>query len=79
MEYLKHRRANWVQLAGILSKIGEEGFTLEQMTTFYGDPTIAPAEPQVLPGTRPEERPSQDDPFNIPLPLIDPTPKGFNI
>jgi hypothetical protein len=41
-------------------------------------PEVLPAEPQILPGTKPEilPRPDQDDPFNVPAPLVDPTPKG---
>jgi hypothetical protein len=36
------------------------------------------AEPITKPETMPEpSRPAQDDPFNVPAPKVDPTPKGF--
>jgi hypothetical protein len=43
------------------------------------NPEIAPAEPEVLPKPGPTTvpRPDEDDPFNVPAPLVDPTPKGF--
>ena len=43
-----------------------------------GAPLVIPREPEVLPVTKPDilPRPGQDDPFNVPAPLIDPTPKG---
>lgn len=36
-------------------------------------------EPQVLPETKPSPviRPAEDDPFNVPAPKVDPTPKGL--
>lgn len=34
-------------------------------------PEVLPAEPTVIP------RPKEDDPFNVPAPLVDPTPKGM--
>ena len=37
--------------------------------------------PEVLPITKPAPvktpKPSENDPFNVPAPLVDPTPKGF--
>jgi hypothetical protein len=41
------------------------------------DPGIEIEEPETLPA-EPKIRPiPDDDPFNVPAPLIDPTPKGF--
>lgn len=42
-------------------------------------PEVLPAEPEVLPkpGPRIQPAPREDDPFNVPAPLIDPTPKGL--
>lgn len=37
-------------------------------------------EPEVQPVTKPETapRPAEDDPFNVPAPKVDPTPKGIS-
>ncbi|MCC7514220.1 MAG: hypothetical protein IT212_05985 [Bacteroidia bacterium] len=42
------------------------------------NPEVLPAEPITIP-KQPETpaRPSKDDPFNVPAPKIDPTPKGL--
>jgi len=40
-----------------------------------GEPEIA--EPITKPEIKPDTRPAQDDPFNVPAPKVDPTPKGF--
>lgn len=39
-------------------------------------PEVIPAEPIVVPETKPATRPKEDDPFYFPQPLIDPTPKA---
>lgn len=41
-------------------------------------PEVAPAEPITKPDTRPQPvtRPAEDDPFNVPAPKVNPTPKG---
>lgn len=52
-------------------------FKLFTILTCGPTPEVLPApiktpEPAVIP------RPQEDDPFNVPAPLIDPTPKGFS-
>lgn len=42
-----------------------------------GGPEVLPAEPITKPAPITTPRPDQDDPFNVPAPLVDPTPKGF--
>jgi len=39
-------------------------------------PEIAPAEPITKPAPSTTPQPSKDDPFNVPAPKINPTPKG---
>jgi hypothetical protein len=41
------------------------------------NPEVLPAEPITKPAPTTTPRPDQDDPFNVPAPLVDPTPKGF--
>lgn len=38
---------------------------------------VLPAEPIIKPAPTTIPRPKEDDPFNVPAPLVDPTPKGF--
>lgn len=47
---------------------------------FASIPEVLPMEPQVLPTTKPFilPTPKEDDPFNVPAPLINPTPKGIS-
>jgi len=40
-------------------------------------PEIAPAEPTTKPTPVITPQPSKDDPFNVPAPKINPTPKGL--
>ncbi len=40
------------------------------------EPITKPS-PVITPAPAPAPAPSQDDPFNVPAPLVDPTPKGF--
>lgn len=40
-------------------------------------PEVLPAEPITKPAPTTTPRPDQDDPFNVPAPLVDPTPKGL--
>ena len=42
-----------------------------------GSPLVIPAEPITKPAPTTTPRPGQDDPFNVPAPLVDPTPKGL--
>lgn len=44
-------------------------------------PEVLPAEPEVLPDQKPQVQPvpREDDPFNVPAPKVDPTPKGVLI
>lgn len=50
----------------------------------HTEPEVLPqTQPEVVPETRPKEpgvipRPAEDDPFNVPAPLVDPTPKGIS-
>lgn len=39
------------------------------------EPIVKPA-PVKTPEPAPVKRPQEDDPFNVPAPLINPTPKG---
>jgi hypothetical protein len=39
-------------------------------------PEVEPAEPEVLPDEEERPRPSENDPFAIPGPKVNPTPKG---
>jgi len=41
------------------------------------NPEVLPAEPITKPAPTTTPRPDQDDPFNVPAPLVDPTPKGL--
>jgi len=41
------------------------------------DIEIAPAKPITKPAPVITPQPSKDDPFNVPAPKINPTPKGF--
>lgn len=42
------------------------------------EPEVLPVEPEVVPETTPEKpRPSEDDPFAVPGPKVNPTPKGI--
>ncbi len=38
---------------------------------------VLPAEPITKPIPTTIPRPKENDPFNVPAPLVDPTPKGF--
>jgi len=42
-----------------------------------GGPLVIPAEPITKPAPVTTPHPEHDDPFNVPAPKIDPTPKGF--
>lgn len=39
-------------------------------------PEVLPAEPVTKPAPVTIPRPSENDPFNVPAPLVDPTPKA---
>lgn len=39
-------------------------------------PEVIPAEPIVVPETKPKTKPREDDPFHFPMPAVNPTPKG---
>lgn len=73
--------------------IPKEGIPMKDMLKFYGEvpklgcglfdilsklnPEVMPAEPITKPAPIKEPRPAEDDPFNVPAPKVDPTPKGF--
>lgn len=40
-------------------------------------PVVIPVEPVTKPAPTTIPTPDENDPFNVPAPLIDPTPKGF--
>jgi hypothetical protein len=63
MEYLKPGKTfKWINGAVIATATG---------------PVIVPMEPVTKPSPVITPAPSQDDPFNVPAPKINPTPKGF--
>ncbi len=39
---------------------------------------VLPAEPITKPAPAIKPRPNENDPFNVPAPKVDPTPKGFS-
>jgi len=47
------------------------------MEVINTNPEVLPAEPITKPAPTTTPHPDQDDPFNVPAPLVDPTPKGF--
>ena len=53
------------------------GCDLAYFLKLLSAPTISP-EPITKPQPTIQPRPREDDPFNIPLPAVDPTPKGFS-
>lgn len=53
------------------------GCDLTYFLNLLSAPTISP-EPIIKPQPTIQPRPREDDPFNIPLPAVDPTPKGFS-
>lgn len=62
MDYLK--KAKWIPVFAII--VGNNG------------PVTVPMEPITKPAPTTIPRPSHDDPFNVPAPAVDPTPKGFS-
>lgn len=42
-----------------------------------GSPLVIPAEPITKPAPVITPQPDQNDPFNVPAPKVNPTPKGF--
>jgi hypothetical protein len=42
-------------------------------------PEVMPAEPITKPAPTTIPQPAEDDPFNVPAPKINPTPKGFSV
>jgi hypothetical protein len=64
------------------SKINKKAYKhLAELTKNSKTFILTNYEPEVLPITKPAPvitpAPSQDDPFNVPAPKINPTPKGF--
>ena len=64
MEYLKPgKKFKWTSGAIIVTASG---------------PVVIPWEPITKPAPTIAPRPAEDDPFNVPAPKVDPTPKGFS-
>lgn len=66
MEYLTPgKKFKWMATAAII--VTEDG------------PVVVPFEPitKPKPEVQPITKPDKDDPFNVPAPKVDPTPKGF--
>lgn len=65
------------RLLDYTNRVAMENYLYSMTTPNFGSsPDIAEPITKPVPTTIP--RPAHDDPFNVPAPAIDPTPKGFS-
>lgn len=60
-----------------IDEAASNGIPFDKFLQFYGRVSPDVAEPITKPAPTTIPRPREDDPFNVPAPLIDPTPKGI--
>lgn len=68
--------ANKLNITAYLLPTGGIYYSFTQVT--FRIPVVVPAEPVIKPAPVIVPEPDEDDPWNVPAPKINPTPKGLS-